>query len=201
MFKQQKQSKIKDLDSMPPGKSVLIRGRTIRVYYDATGLRAYLTVADDSGVILSKVQNAVSQTILVGAIVNVRGKTAIHKGKIYLKTNEVTKIQDVEEGYSQLADISVPKEDEISSFEEKRWVKLWKGKPLTLKSVSFQEVRRLEWVITGIMVFFLGFFVPIEVSAPILVGGIGLIIFGLYSKHARVTGIEVLEPKPSMSTS
>ena len=124
--------KIKDLDGMHSGNYVLIRGRIINLYYDAVYQRAYLTVADDSGMILAKVQNAASQTIFTGAVVSVRGELAVHEGKIYLKTKEISKMQTVEDEYSNLVNITLIEESELPDFEGKKWVKpsSWNNKKI-----------------------------------------------------------------------
>jgi len=138
--------KIQEVDEMYHGNYVLIRGRIVGLYYDTPYTKAYLTIADDSGVILVKIQNAVSQTIFNGAVLNIRGEIAEQEGKFYLKTKEISKMQAVEDGYQQLTEIPLTDENSLPDFEGKRWIKpAWKTeKLLSLYSVALREERKLR---------------------------------------------------------
>jgi len=196
--------KIRDLEEMYSGNYVLIRGRVNSLYYDAVNIRAYLSVDDDSGMVLSQVQNAVSQTIFLGAVVNIRGEIALHKGKIYVKTKEISKMQTAEDGYSQFAGIPVPNESELPEFEGKRWVKPfdWKTKKLVdLYNVALQEERKLHWVGIGVIIFLLGFLMPVIIAIFMLAAGFLLMFGGVINKETRVAGYEALQPKSRTSLS
>jgi hypothetical protein len=133
--------KIRDLEELYPGNYVSVRGRVVGLFYDKAYMRAYLTVADESGMILAKVQNAVSQTIFVGAIVDVRAEIAFHNERIYLKTKEISKMQSVEDGYTQLAAMPLPEKNELPEFDGKRWIK-----PFDRKTENFVTLHILNCI-------------------------------------------------------
>jgi len=188
--------KIKQLEEFYPGNWASIRGRIISLFCDVAYTRAYMTVSDDSGMILIKVQNAASQTVFVGAIVSIRGETALYEGKTCLKATDVSKMQPVEDGYSQLAELPVPKEGDLADSEGKRWTKptSWKtGKFSGLNSVTLKEESRLTWVGVGLAVFLIAFLTPIIVAVPMVLAGIMLIFAGLIAKETVVTQYEALK--------
>ncbi|MGB9714002.1 MAG: hypothetical protein ACPLZC_03365 [Candidatus Bathyarchaeales archaeon] len=190
--------KIRDLEEMYPGNYVSVRGRVVRLFYDKAYTRAYLTLADDSGMVLAKVQNAASQTIFVGAIVNVRAEIAVYRERVYLKTKEISKMQDVENGYAQLADVSIPKSDVLPDFDGRRWIK-----PFTytsenfvdLYSVALQEERKLGLIGIGVAIFFIAFFTPLLIGILMLVSGAILILIGLISNETLVKSYESLQQR------
>jgi len=188
--------KISDTDKMYPGNYVLIRGRVVGLYYDATYRKAYLTVADDSGLILAKIRNAISQTIFNGSVVNIRGEIAIHERRFYLKTKEISKLQAVEDEYQRLVKIPPHKRD-LPNFEGKRWVKpAWKTeKLLNLYSVALREERKLELIGLGFVIFLIAFLTPVLIGILLLFLGFLLIIFGLVTTETNVVGYEPLQLK------
>jgi len=188
--------KIRDLDGMHSGNYVLIRGRIINLYYDAVYQRAYLTVADDSGMILAKVQNAASQTIFTGAVVSVRGELAVHEGKIYLKTKEISKMQTVEDEYSNLVNVTLIEESELPDFEGKKWVKpsSWNNKKIvTLRSVSLEEGVKLGRVGFGVGLFLIALLMPLIVGVFMLIAGVSLIFLGIINKETDIKAYETLQ--------
>ncbi len=188
--------KIKQLEEFYPGNWASIRGRIISLFYDVADTGAYMTISDYSGMILIKVQNAASQTIFVGAIVSIRGETALYEGKTCFKAKDVSKMQPVEDGYSQLAELPVPKGGDLADSEGKRWTKPtgWKtGKFSGLNSVTLKEESRLTWVGVGLAVFLIAFLTPIIVAVPMVLAGIMLILAGLIAKETVVTQYEALE--------
>jgi hypothetical protein len=190
--------KIKDLEEMYPGNYVSVRGRVVWLFYNKAHMRAYLTLADDSGMVLAKVQNASSQTIFVGAIVSIRAEIASHEDRIYLKTKEISKMQNVEDGYAQLATISIPKENDLPNFDGRRWVKPfdWKMENFVdLHSVSLQEERKLGLIGAGIIIFLIAFLMPLPVAALMLIFGPMLILVGLISNETLVKSYESLQQK------
>jgi hypothetical protein len=190
--------KIRDLEEMYPGNYVSVRGRVVWLFYDKAYMHAYLTLADDSGMVLAKVQNAASQTIFVGAIVNVRAEIASCNERIYLKTKEISKMQDVEDGYAQLATVSIPKDDVLPDFDGKRWIKPfnWKSENFVdLYSVALQEERKLGLIGIGIAVFLIAFFIPLLIGILALIFGAVLILIGLISNETLVKSYESLQQR------
>lgn len=47
-------TKIRDLEGMYLGNYVSVRGRVVWLFYDKAYMHAYLTLADDSGMVLAK---------------------------------------------------------------------------------------------------------------------------------------------------
>ncbi|MGQ9641872.1 MAG: hypothetical protein ACUVUF_07090 [Candidatus Bathycorpusculaceae bacterium] len=168
------------------------------MFYDKAYMHAYFTLADDSGMVLTKVQNATSQTIFIGAIVNVRAEIASYKERIYLKTKEISKIQNVEDGYAQLATVSIPKEDKFPDFDGKRWIKPFNWKLenfVNLYSVALQEERKLGWIGIGITIFLIAFLMPLPIAIIVLIFGPILILMGLISSETLVRSYENLEKR------
>lgn len=190
--------KIKDLSEMHPGNYVSVRGRVVWLFYDKAYTRAYLTLADDSGMVLAKVENAASQTIFVGAIVNVRAEVATYQERVYLKTKEISKMQDVEDGYAQLANVSIPNGAVLPDFDGRRWIKPFKYKSenfVDLYSVALQEERKLGLIGVGVAVFLIAFFMPLLIGILMLVFGAILILVGLISNETLVKSYEILQQR------
>ncbi len=191
-------NKIEDLDDMYSGNHVLIRGRVVGLYYDPFGNHAYLTVVDHSGMVLAEVGKGPAQTILIGAIVHVRGTIALSKDLIYVSAQEVSKIQTVEDGYSQLAEIPLPKEDEIPAIQGKKLVKPlgWQTEKMKrLYSVTVREGRKIEWAVVGCIVCVVGLFLPIVIGVLVCILGFILLLAGILTKKAWVSGYEPLTAK------
>jgi len=191
-------NKIEDLDDMYSGNHVLIRGRVVRLYYDSSDNHAYLTVADHSGMVLAKVSKGPAQTILVGAIVHVRGTIALSKDMIYVNAQEVAKIQTVEDGYSQLAEIPLPKEDEIPAIQGKKLVKPfgWQTEKMKkLYSVTVREGRKVEWAVVGCIMCAIGLLLPIVIGVLVCILGFILLLAGILTEKAWVSGYEPLTTK------
>jgi len=190
--------KIRDLEEMYPGNYVSVRGRVVWLFYDKAYMHAYLTLADDSGMVLAKAQNEASQTIFVGAIVNVRAEIVSCNERIYLKTKEISKMQDVEDGYAQLATVPIPKSDVLPDFDGKRWIKPfnWKSENFVdLYSVALQEERKLGLIGIGIAVFLIAFFIPLLIGILALIFGAVLILIGLISNETLVKSYESLQQR------
>ena len=190
--------KIRDLEEMYPGNYVSVRGRVVWLFYDKAYMHAYLTLADDSGMVLAKAQNEASQTIFVGAIVNVRAEIVSCNERIYLKTKEISEMQDVEDGYAQLATVPIPKSDVLPDFDGKRWIKPfnWKSENFVdLYSVALQEERKLGLIGIGIAVFLIAFFIPLLIGILALIFGAVLILIGLISNETLVKSYESLQQR------
>ena len=195
-------NKIEDLDSMYSGNHVLIRGRVVALYYDSFGNSAYLTVTDHSSMVLAKVSKGPAQTILVGAIVHVRGTIALSKDLIYVDAQEVSKIQTVEDGYSELAEIPLPKEDEIPAIQGKKLVKPFEWETEKMKklySVTLREGRKVEWAVVGCIICVVGLFLPIIIGVLVCILGGILLLVGILTKKAWVSGYEPLTTKAKTS--
>lgn len=189
--------KIKDIDNMYQGNYVLIRGRIVGLYYDTPYTKAYLTIADGSGMVLVKIQNAVSQTIFNGAVVNIRGEIAEHEGKFYLKTKEISKMQAVEDGYQQLTEIPLIDENGLPDFKGKRWVKpAWKTeKLLSLYSMALREERKLGWIGMGVVLFLIAFLTPVFIAILLFLFSFLLIILGIITTETYIAGYETSQQK------
>lgn len=108
-------SRIGDIDRKKyfPGNFVTIRGRVIRIYLDISRYEAHLIVEDGKGRILIKVKKASSQTVMIGAIVNVRGALRLYEDRLFIESSNIFKLQPVGDEFSELAEIPVPKEEKI----------------------------------------------------------------------------------------
>jgi len=194
--------KIENLDKLYSGKLVSIHGRVIGLYYDSFESHAYFTVADPSGMVLVKVVEGNSQTILLGAIVHIRGKIALHDKRVYVTTKDVSKMQTVEDAYTEFAEVPVPKESDIPNLEGKKWVKPFKQEieRLTeLSSVTLEKERNINFIGYGIVACIIALFLPIILGVPLFFVGIILMFYTLFTREARVTGYEVLQRKATVA--
>ena len=188
--------RIENLDKLYSGNLVAIRGRVIGLYYDSIDRHVYFTVADRSGMVLVKVTEGSSQTIFTGAVVHVRGKIALHDNKVYVTTKDISKMQTVEDAYTEFAEVPIPEESDIPTSEGKKWVRPFKQKEerLTkLYSVTLKEEKKISFIGYGIAACVIALFLPIILGAPLFFLGIILMFFALFTKEARVTGYEILQ--------
>lgn len=186
--------RIENLDKLYFGNLVAIRGRVIGLYYDSIDRHVYFTVADRSGMVLVKVTEGSSQTIFTGAVVHVRGKIALHDNKVYVTTKDISKMQTVEDAYTEFAEVPIPEESDVPTLDGKKWVRPFKQKTerLTkLYSVTLKEGRKISFIGYGLVLCIVALFLPVIIGGPLFFLGIILMVFALFMKEAKVTGYEV----------
>jgi len=167
---------------------VTVRARVLDMYYDGSR-RVYLTIADTSGRILVLVRESISQALYVGSIVSVHGSVLLRNERILISANDIHKLQEVEDGFQQLATIVTQPSADLPQYEDDRWIK-----PVEqierVKTAVFARNRKVEYAILGVVLVCLAFLPIPFLSCLFCVAGIILIFVGLITETTTVTSVE-----------
>jgi len=165
-----------------------IQARIIDMFFSPAHL-VYLVAADPSGRILVEVRESIDQTLEVDSIVSIHGTVVLDKGHILIRATDIQKLQEAEYAFQQLADLSVPPPSDLPSYEADRWVKP-NEEMERIQSAVFATYRKIWYAIVGIVLIGVGIFVPPVFSWLFIVGGLFLIILGLFVERTTVKSVE-----------
>jgi len=180
---------LSELGKANASQFVTVRVRVIDMFCSPLR-RVYLTTSDSSGAyMLVEVKESISQALNVGAIVQIRGSVVLSKGRIMMRTTDIHKLQEVEDGFQQLANISLASLSDLPDYEGDRWVKP-RGDMERIKSAVFAKNKNSEYAIFGILFCCLAV-IPIPfLNCVFCIGGLILILFGLLTEKTAVTSVE-----------